>query len=323
MSYFTERHGMRKPIERTSTITVEMYALLFDCCEKYYDYIAWKFPLECDDGYDCCGLDMQKLSNELKFVIPDLFRNFKGNITIPQNRPSDFYGKENQFALLDLIEYIAQNCRDITHRAHHDVTRELVEEYGFNALSSRDLNGHLNYEHLFFSEKSEVFIKYRSEINHIFEKTGLLFTLTDKKIVERVVENSVLTAEIEAAVKAVKEPGTRELLEEAIGLFKQPDPATRKFAVEKLWDAFERLKTYYTTLDKKASVTKIVNDMSGNQLEFAKLFEDEFNALKSIGNDFRIRHHETNKIDITDDRYYDYFFNRCLSLIALAIQYLN
>lgn len=28
-------------------------------------------------------------------------------------------------------------------------------------------------------------------------------------------------------------------------------------------------------------------------------------------------------LDIIDPRYYDYFFNRCLSLIALAIQYLQ
>ena len=45
--------------------------------------------------------------------------------------------------------------------------------------------------------------------------------------------------------------------------------------------------------------------------------------LTTIGNNFRIRHHETNKIDIVDIRHYDYFFNRCLALIALALQYLQ
>ncbi len=37
----------------------------------------------------------------------------------------------------------------------------------------------------------------------------------------------------------------------------------------------------------------------------------------------KLFHHKTDKIDITDIRYYDYFFNRCLSLIALVIQYLH
>jgi hypothetical protein len=53
------------------------------------------------------------------------------------------------------------------------------------------------------------------------------------------------------------------------------------------------------------------------------LFEEEFRVLTNIGNRFCIRHHETNKINITDIRHCDYFFNRCLSLIALALQYLK
>lgn len=31
MSLYTERHGMRTPIEKTSTITTEMYSILLDC----------------------------------------------------------------------------------------------------------------------------------------------------------------------------------------------------------------------------------------------------------------------------------------------------
>lgn len=83
------------------------------------------------------------------------------------------------------------------------------------------------------------------------------------------------------------------------------------------------MKTYYTTLDKKGSAAKIVTDMGGGQTEFFKLFEDEFKALTAIGNGFRIRHHETDKVDITDNRHFDYIFNRCMSLIASALQYLN
>ena len=83
------------------------------------------------------------------------------------------------------------------------------------------------------------------------------------------------------------------------------------------------LKTYYTALNKRDSAAKIVNDMSGGQDDYITLFDTEFTALTKLGNNFRIRHHETDKIEITDIRYYDYFFNRCLSLIALAIQYLQ
>lgn len=88
-------------------------------------------------------------------------------------------------------------------------------------------------------------------------------------------------------------------------------------------DVLERLKTYYADLDKKQSVNKIIEDMACSQDAYKTLFSAEFNELTTIGNKFRIRHHETNKIDIVDIRHYDYFFNRCLSLIALALQYLR
>ena len=76
-------------------------------------------------------------------------------------------------------------------------------------------------------------------------------------------------------------------------------------------------------MKKDKSAEKIVNDMAAGQAPYVTLFDTEFSALTKIGNDFRIRHHETDKVEITDVRYYDYFFNRCLSLIALAIQYLQ
>lgn len=302
MRYFTERHGMRTSIERTSIITVERYALLFDCCSNYYNHIAWKFPAKCPDGNGVCGLDYEKLNNALTFDIPTLYRDQSGEIAKPSK---SYYGNDgdyDQYALLDFIELIAQNCRDISDRFWHSYF--------------------MHYD-LSFAMTRESFRNFREDINAIFDKTGLLYTLTESGIVERIEEHGVLSTETETAIKQVSEQGTRELLEEAIAFFKQPHPAARKGAVEKIWDALERFKTYYPVLDKKSSVAKIVGDMANGQAEFIKLFDDEFRALTSIGNNFRIRHHETNRIDITDNRHYDYLFNRCLSLIALAIQYLH
>ena len=69
MSYYTERHGLRKPIDRTYTVSLEMYSLLFACCEKYYNNIAWRFPSECPDGHGCCGVNYKQLNTTLKFEI--------------------------------------------------------------------------------------------------------------------------------------------------------------------------------------------------------------------------------------------------------------
>lgn len=213
------------------------------------------------------------------------------------------YGDEyDQYALLDFIEFFAQNIKDISERWNNERYR--------------------NYRTIDCFNSSDIFKNFQEAINEIFTESGLLYELTDEKIIERIVANSPLTTEIENNIEAIDEVGTRELLKDAVALYKTPKPTARQDSVEKIWDALERLKTYYTTLDKKHSSEKIVNDMANGNNDFADLFNSEFKTLTDIGNKYRIRHHETNTIDITDVRYYDYLFNRCLSLIALAIQYL-
>ncbi len=164
---------------------------------------------------------------------------------------------------------------------------------------------------------------FQAEINASLKKDNVPFRLSDRGLVEILNDYEVLSAEIIRNVDNVSEPGIQELLSEAIAKHMQPTFQAHKDAAEKIWDAFERLKTYYTSMDKKASATKIVSDIAGGQAEYIDLLNAEFKALTDIGNNFRIRHHETNKIDITDIRHYDYFFNRCLSLISTAILYLE
>jgi hypothetical protein len=180
-----------------------------------------------------------------------------------------------------------------------------VIEYQFNELSTR--------------EKAP----FQAAINDSLRKDNLSFRLSDSGLIELQADHEVLSPEIIANVDLVAEPGIRDLIKEAIEKHMQPTVQAHRDAVEKIWDALERLKTYYTTMDKRASASKIVADMADGDQNYTALFNAEFKALTDIGNDYRIRHHETNKIDISDPRYYDYFFNRCLSLIALAIQYLQ
>lgn len=103
------------------------------------------------------------------------------------------------------------------------------------------------------------------------------------KVLERVIEGSPLTTELENTVTSVKEPGTRELIQKAIELHRSYTPDNIRFATEKIWDAYERLKTYYTSLDKRASADKIIFDMSASQPAFIDLFTKEFKALTEIG----------------------------------------
>lgn len=123
-SYYTERHGMRQPIEKTYNITIEMYVLLFNCCEKFYNNLAWKYPEQCPDGRGCCGLDTDQFDMGLKYEIPKLFRDSSGRVAAPIIHRNVFSNEEkhdeyDQFALLDYIEYFVQNCRDVRKGDFH------------------------------------------------------------------------------------------------------------------------------------------------------------------------------------------------------------
>lgn len=298
---FTERNGLRAPLEKTYCISADVYSLLMNCCNKYKKNLTHLFPLNCQRDFtkgDRISFDNVGFIKRIELKIPALYRDDFGRICTPT-----YDGYFDEYAILDYVEFFALNIQDIS-------------EYWDDEKRKKN-------QYIKCMESNTVFVQFKKEINEIFLDAGLLYELTDQAIIERVVQNSPLTKNMEADFAAVTEPGTTELLKEAIFLYKTPNPSARKDSVEKIWDALERLKTYYVSMDKKNSANKIINDMADGKSEYVVLFEAEFKTLTEIGNKFRIRHHETDKIDIDDDRYYDYFFNRCLSLIALAVQFLK
>ena len=156
---------------------------------------------------------------------------------------------------------------------------------------------------------------FSRDLNLILQNNGYPYKLLGNKMETSHI--SIRTKEV------INEIGLKELIEQAMNLYESKIPAEKQLAVEKLWDAFERLKTYYVDLDKKSSVEKVINDISNNNDNFKALFNEEFLKLTNIGNRYRIRHHETDKIDITDLNYYDYLFQRCLALINLSLRYIK
>ena len=299
MKLYTERHGIRSPKDKTYTIDENVYSLLLSCCMKYQKNLTHMFSMTCHDSFtdsDYTAFDEKTFNTKIRVRIPKMYRNEYGTICAPEDDQYD------QFALIDFIEFFAQNVQDIS-------------EY-WNSERYK------NYQNIDCLGTSNIFDDLQNEINGIFEEAGVLYALTDNRIVERIVENTPLTNEMEESFAAVKEEGIKGLLKDAVELYKTPNHAARQDSVEKIWDALERLKTYYGE-DKKKSVSRIVGDMAHQKEAYQILFDEEFRTLTNVGNQYRIRHHEIDKIDISDEKYYDYLFNRCLSLIALAVQYLK
>ena len=295
---FRERNNMLVEKVRTDKIDRDMYALLINVCDKYISYMANKFPEYCPDyGNVVCGLDLASFEKSLKFQIPGLFYGYDGKVVYPSVDDYD------QYALLDYIEYIGGNIKDIT-------------EYDYHTF--------FQHHHLKLENTEQVFVSFQNEVNEVFELTGLLYTLADSKRVERITTADTQIDESKEIVQTIKEPGLKDLINEAVSFYKHPNPAIYRSAVEKLWDALERVKTFYVPagMDKKKSVETLIKSMANNQQHFFDLFTTEFRTLTEIGNNYRIRHHETDKYDISDDNYYEYFFNRCFALIVLAIKYI-
>lgn len=167
-----------------------------------------------------------------------------------------------------------------------------------------------------FYAKYNVDNGFTAQVNALLNLNKIPYKLENGRI-ESIRDVSIAKQDI----SAIPEKGLRELLMEAESYYNQRN---KQIAVEKLWDAFERLKTYYSpTLNKAQSASKIIDDMSGSNADFRSMYDTEFKTLTNIGNNFRIRHHETTKTDITDNRQYDYFYKRCLALVSVAILYLE
>lgn len=295
---YTERNNLRTIQDKTTIIDKDRYALLLSVCNKYIPHMAGAFPDYCrDNSTIVCGVNMQLFSNTLKFRIPDLEYDYAGCVVVPM------FDEYNQYALLDYVEYIGNCIIDF-------------EEYDFHSF--------YQHNHIKILETSKVKHKFRNEINDAFELTRLLYRLNDNFEVERVTS---IDEQIESEIRnleSVKEQGLKELLLESVRLYKNPRPELHKLATEKIWDALERIKTVFIVegMDKKQSIARLIETMANGDDVYKDLFNSEFNELTRIGNNYRIRHHETDKTEITDERYYDYFYGRCFALIALAIKFI-
>ena len=84
------------------------------------------------------------------------------------------------------------------------------------------------------------------------------------------------------------------LLQLACERFRDPAPSARNDAIEKLWDGWERLRTLAGG-KKGESTQAMVGAVASPGNRFRELVKKEAQALTKIGNEFHIRHFETDK----------------------------
>jgi AbiJ N-terminal domain 4 len=259
------------------------------------DAFAAAFIYECPDGRGNAGTDIRTLSLMIQAEIPELnwpsdIRDLSGYIS-SNEQPSTL-------AILDFIEFCYQN-----------VAKPIQE----------DFHGFFGHYHLAF-DREEGPRDFRQRIERIFARNGLAYELQEDGQIIRLAP-PVLRETLQASVFQTGDEHLDSLLGLARTKYLNPDPLVRLESLEKLWDAWERLKTIEDPSDKRRSVT-ILLDKAATEPNFRARLESEAREITNIGNSFMIRHTETDKIPISSSEQVDYFFQRLFVLIHFLLQHL-
>lgn len=241
------------------------------------------FPLECPDGGAIAGNDWNNFSLLLRGEIP----------AVPW--PLDPEALPDKYAVLDFVQFCYQHVAEPQQPSYHSFYRHY----------------HLDFD------RDAGRTAFRESVNRIFARNGIAFELRESGDIIRLA-NSALQPLLATAVFRTGDSTLDTLLEDSRRRFLDPNPSVRRDALEKLWDAWERIKTIEPGNDKKETTKKIL-DMAAPEPKFRELLEIDARELTRIGNEFRIRHSETDKAEIDEAEQVDYLFHRMFSMVILLL----
>lgn len=245
-------------------------------------WFARAFPERCPDGNGVSGTDDNNLRANIQALIPGL-----------------------EWPLLVDDAFTDEQVLDLTEYAARRVVRP--EQGRYHPFYS-------HYELVFTSKDGPH--RLRSEVNEILGRSGTTFELTADGTVQRTGTPAV------RQVLTDLQPNTGDarldtLIIESRTLYLSRKPDQRRLGLERLWDAFERLKTIdFPDGGKKNSATALLAHVNSTPLR--DVLETEMRALTDIGNTFTIRHHKTGISHIPDGAD-DYLYSRMASLITLLL----
>jgi hypothetical protein len=285
---FTERHGMTQPRVKEELDEQAAIGLLAIVRNRIEDnWYGFSFPLECEDG-PIIGVNTTRMKNEIAAY----------SLIWPYDWPDQNDDVPTDAHVFDLVEFSYQYIA-------------LPEPY--------DYHSYYRHQHLNFSQEAGR-EGFSEDINRVFERHGIAFQLADGEV-RRIAPTGLQEVLAETVFKS-GDADLDRLLQTAREKFLNRSLEVRKEGLEKLWDAWERLKTVEPGRDKKAQITTLIN-RSSTELNFRKQIDDEGNLLTWIGNNFMIRHTGTNKTPINESAHVDYLFHRMFALIRLLLKQTN
>ena len=284
--YFADRENgtiVRNGTEIDDRVWSGLSTLIEICIDN--GSFGYRFPEQCYDGQGPCGCDATKFLNLLAVEVPNCEWTPCSNV-VPKTPD-----------ILDVLEFCASSVGEVIQGSYHS---------------------YHNHYHLRW-EREPGLQKFIQDVNLIFSRNGIAYKLDGKGCAVRVLPEDIQN-ELNNAHFFTGDQITDDLLKQARDFFISPDLDNRQLSLENLWDAFERLKTLEEGQDKKGKVKKLLDKVAKGHIALRPLLEDEAKTLTSMGNNFHIRHSETNQERLTSNEQVDYFFMRMFSFIRLCLR---
>ncbi len=281
---FTERHGQGKPrVSETLDETTRDALLTLLAARINEEWFGLSFPDKCRDGYVYAGTDLATLHETMK----GYGLLWPGDID-KKNPPEDGH-------IFDLLEFSYELIAEAKDPSYHSYMSH--SHYSYDQDSGRE--------------------KFAHDVNRLFERNGMAFELTHGEVIR--IAPAVLHESLAVTIFNTGDTVLDELLEVSRHKFLHRALDVRRESLEKLWDAWERLKTIEAGKDKKASA-KVLLDKAAAEPNFRSRLEQEARELTEIGNTFMIRHTETDKVPVVESAQVDYLFHRMFSIIRLLLK---
>lgn len=244
------------------------------------DWLAKEFPSYCPDGNGITGTNQYDIGPDLSALVP--------GVAWPlwQHAVSDE-------TLFDVLDYVGQRIAKPSSGEWHSFFRH--HELRFDEAAGR--------------------AEFRAAVNLVLSRGGTVFEMAPQMLIQR-----IGVPEVQEAFRQLR-PATDDatldsLLETARTLYLSRAAADRTTAVEKLWDAFERLKTIDDPSDKRKSVEALLDHIPDAAIR--TVVSEEMRTLTDVGNQFQIRHHEVGKHPVPADAQ-DYLASRIVTLIVFLL----
>jgi hypothetical protein len=249
------------------------------------NWFAEQYPVMCPDGNGVYTTNRYALYGAIQGVLPDL------------EWPPDRDETPEQDDLFDLIEFLDRRVSEPSKGQPHPFLRH--HELKFDTRAGRR--------------------EFAEEVNQLLARGRAMYELNPETMQVTRIGPPEVHAVLADLRPASGDDKLDELLTDARIEYLSRDRKRRQTALQKLWDAFERVKTLEPGADKKAQAEALLAHFNPDQ--WRDQLRGEMETLTKIGNKFQIRHFETDKTPLPDDTTVDYLFARAGSLLILLLRH--